>query len=351
MPALMLRDKCKKYYERDALRIRIHQWLWAIPTVIFLGFGLASVHADDTLLSEARKERGTVRWYTALNVGGSKPVADAFEKKFPFLKVAVNRLSNERILNRILTEAKANAPQFDVTSFAYLPILAEKNLLAHYVSPETRAYQEGFFDPKGRWVSMYSNLIVLGYNTRAVSEASAPKDWADLLDSRWSEKIGMDPEVGAWYGAMLIYFGKDKGEKFFRNLAGQKIQWRKGHSLLAQLMSAGEFPLALVYAFNIAELQRAGAPVHWVTSAKPIVATTSGIGISTKTDAPAASKLFVDFALSAEGQKLIVESGRFSARRDAQAIKDLKTFAVPDEVVLNLNKYLQEFTQLFRPES
>ena len=46
----------------------------------------------------------------------------------------------------------------------------------------------------------------------------------------------------------------------------------------------------------------------------------------------------------------MVESGRFSARRDAQTIKDLKTFAVPDEVVLNLNKYLQEFTQLFRPE-
>src|ERR1051326_1725956 len=106
------------------------------------------LHADDALVSEAKKERGSVRWYTALNVGGSKPVADAFEKKYPFLKVAVNRLSNERILNRILTEAKSAAPQFDVTSFAYLPILAEKGLLARYVSPETRVYVEGFFDPK-----------------------------------------------------------------------------------------------------------------------------------------------------------------------------------------------------------
>src|SRR5438132_3677180 len=83
--------------------------------------GVGSVHADENLISEARKERGTIRWYTALNVGGSKPIADAFEKKYPFLKVAVNRLSNERILNRILTEAKSNAPQFDITSFAYLP--------------------------------------------------------------------------------------------------------------------------------------------------------------------------------------------------------------------------------------
>jgi iron(III) transport system substrate-binding protein len=328
----------------------VFRWPFAVLTlVLFLAHEAGTVGADDTLISEARKERGTVRWYTALNVGGSKPVADAFEKKYPFLKVALHRLSNERILNRILTEAKSSAPQFDVTSFAYLPILAEKGLLARYVSPETRAYQEGFFDPKGHWVSMYSNLVVLGYNTRVVSEAAAPKDWPDLLDSRLREQLGMDPEVGAWYGAMMSYLGKDKGEKFFRALARQKIQWRRGHSLLAQLMTAGEFPLALVYAFNIAELQRSGAPVQWITSAKPIVATTSGVGISAKTDAPASSRLFIDFALSPEGQKLMLESGRFSARKDLQTIKDLKPFAVPEEVVLNLNKYLHEFTQLFHP--
>jgi iron(III) transport system substrate-binding protein len=324
---------------------------FAVLAIALLTFEAGKAHSDDALVAEAHKERGTVRWYTALNVGGSKPVAEAFEKKYPFLKVAVNRLSNERILNRILTEAQSNAPQFDVTSFAYLPMLAEKGLLARYVSPETKAYPDGFFDPKGQWVSMYSNLIVLGYNTRALNEASVPKDWPDLLDSRWNEKIGMDPEVGAWYGAMLSYFGRDKGEKFFKALARQKIQWRRGHSLLAQLMTAGEFPLALVYAFNIAELQRSGAPVQWVTTAKPIVATTSGIGIGAKTDAPASSKLFIDFALSAEGQRLILESGRFSARKDLQTVRDLKPFAVPDEVVLNLNKYLQEFTEIFRPAS
>jgi iron(III) transport system substrate-binding protein len=327
------------------------RWPFALLTALLsFGQGGAGLRADDALIAEARRERGTVRWYTALNINGSKPLADAFEKKYPFLKVVINRLSNERIMNRILTEAKSEAPQFDVTSFAYLPILAEKGLLARYPSPQTKAYLEGFFDPKGHWVSMYSNLIVLGYNTRQVSPASAPKDWPDLLDPRWNDKLGMDPEVGAWYGAMSQYMGKEKGEKFFNALARQKIHWRRGHSLLAQLMTAGEFPLALVYAFNISQLQRSGAPVQWVTSTKPIVATTSGVGISAKTDSPASSKLFMDFALSPEGQKTIMETGRFSARRDLQTISGLTTYAVPDAVVLNLDKYLQEFTQLFRPQ-
>jgi iron(III) transport system substrate-binding protein len=327
-----------------------HRWLIALVCVtLVLGQAAVQLRADDALVSEARRERGTVRWYTALNVNGSKPLADAFENKYPFVKVDITRLNNERIMNRIFAEAKSAAPQFDVTSFAYLPLLAEKNLLAAYQSPQTKAYLEGFFDPQSHWGTMYSNLIVLGYNTRQVSAAAAPKDWPDLLAPQWSEKIGMDPEVGIWYGAMLHYMGKERGDKFFRSLAQQKIQWRRGHSLLAQLMTAGEFPLALVYAFNISQLQQSGAPVKWMTSAKPIVATTSGIGISAKTDAPASSKLFVDFALSLEGQKVIMQTGRFSARKDLQTLGDLKTYAVPDAVVLNLEKYLQEFTQLFRP--
>ena len=133
-------------------------------------------------------------------------------------------------------------------------------------------------------------------------------------------------------------------------MAQQKIEWRRGHSLLAQLMTAGEFPLALVYAFNISQLQQSGAPVAWVTSANPVVATTSGIGISAKTDSPASSKLFMVFALSAVGQKTIMETGRFSARKDLQTVSNLKTYAVPDSVVLNLDKYLNEFAQVLRPQ-
>lgn len=104
----------------------IHRWLIALVLAALGSSRTAVLCADDSLLSEARRERGTIRWYTALNVNGSKPLADAFEKKYPFVRVDVTRLSNERILNRIFAEAKSAAPQFDVTSFAYLPLLAEK---------------------------------------------------------------------------------------------------------------------------------------------------------------------------------------------------------------------------------
>lgn len=324
--------------------------LCGMSFLLVLGLSAQRLIADDDVVAKARKEKGTVNWYTALNINTSKPLAQKFENKYPFLKVDLYRAGNERVLNRIFTEEKAGTAQFDVASLSYLPNIAEKGLLSKHRSSIVNEFIEGFYDPQGYWMTLSSNLIVLGYNTSMVKKEEAPTDWEDLLDPRWNGKLGIDTQEGAWYGAMLKYKGQKEGQKFFKALARQKLQWRRGHSLLAQLMAAGEFPLALVYGFNIIQLRDRGAPVEWVLSTKPIVATRSGIGISAKTDAPASSKLFMDFALSKEAQNLIIDSGRFSGRKDLQTIKDLETFVVPTEVVVNLDRYMENYRRIMNPQ-
>ena len=62
-------------------------WFFLV-TVKCVSFSQAGVGlcADDGLFSEARRERGTEKALacTALNVNGSKPLADAFEKNIRF---------------------------------------------------------------------------------------------------------------------------------------------------------------------------------------------------------------------------------------------------------------------------
>ena len=65
----------------------VSRWkIAALAMVLSLLQEPARARADDALVAEAHKERGTVRWYTALAVNGSKPLADAFEKNIRFLK-------------------------------------------------------------------------------------------------------------------------------------------------------------------------------------------------------------------------------------------------------------------------
>jgi iron(III) transport system substrate-binding protein len=80
--------------------------------------------------------------------------------------------------------------------------------------------------------------MVISYNTRLVAEANAPKDWSDVAQPWWKGKIGMDAEDYDWFGAMIEYLGQEKGRRLMEGLAKQQINWRKGHSLLAQLVSA-----------------------------------------------------------------------------------------------------------------
>ena len=63
-------------------------------------------------------------------------------------------------------------------------------------------------------------------------------------------------------------------------LAKQEIQWRKGHTLIARLLAAAEFPVGLVYGHGVDSMQRAGAPVDWVNTLDPIVALASRLGMT-----------------------------------------------------------------------
>ena len=108
------------------------------------------------------------------------------------------------------------------------------------------------------------------------------------------------------YGTGACHFigARKKLAKFMRALADQQPSMRKGHTLIATLMSSGEFPLGLVYAHRIEEMKAKGMnTIEWVPL-EPIVATPIVIGIGKNAPNPNAAKLFVDFFFSKEGQSI-----------------------------------------------
>jgi ABC-type Fe3+ transport system substrate-binding protein len=90
-------------------------------------------------------------------------------------------------------------------------------------------------------------------------------------------------------------------------LAKREVAIRSGRSLVTQLLGAGEYDLQIVaYWYRSQLMKRQGAPVDWIAFEPAIIATHT---ISTVDKAPHlnAAKLFIDFALSDEGQKIFVQ--------------------------------------------
>ena len=210
-----------------------------LQCVLAIVVGFSSASAQDANLLAAAKREGRVVWYSS--VGESQQFAQEFEKKYPFIKVDVVRGTVYPLMNRILNEAAAGNYLFDVVRQATLTIglLIQRGLVQPYESPERAAYAAGWKDKQGYWTSTDDNYFVIGYNTRQVSAAEAPKDWDDLLAPKWRGKIGMDPDNHILYGALEQSWGRDKAISFFRRLAQQQIQFRKGNTLISQLIVAG----------------------------------------------------------------------------------------------------------------
>jgi iron(III) transport system substrate-binding protein len=295
----------------------------ALVVISFLSpFFFASLVKAQAVSLEAAKREGALVFYSATRAEDTDQLVQAFMKKYPFIKAEYYRAGGDPLLQRILTESRAGQHRFDVVSAlgTQIIMLKEKGLLAAHRSVHQSAYGKGFYDPEGYWTDTYDLYITIAYNPKLVSKDAVPKSWEDLLDPKWKGgKICLDTRRHDWFYGMLEVMGADKGKRFMQQLRDQKLEFRQGNTLILQLLTAGEFPLAITYAHSVEYVKAKGAPVDWV-ALDPMIAISQPIALYRHAPRPNAGKLFIDFVLSKEGAGLLREQQRIPARLDVEPL-------------------------------
>ena len=308
---------------------------------------------DQDAIIEGSKKEGALVVYTSMSVDQAQRILDVFKARYPFLKTTMFRAVGERLLTKIMTEAQAGKYDFDAVqsaeSQAYF--LKKKNLLQKYVSPETKNIQKPFFDPEGYWAAVYIMPNVIAYNTRMVKRNEVPKTDEDLLNPKWKSKMGMDHTKPEWFAWKLKRMGEEKGLAYMKKLGAQEFRLYAGLSVVTNLLAAGEFPLVLnTYLHNVEDIKRKGAPVDWIVQ-DPVFTKFQPLGIGSKAQHPNAAKLFTDFMLSEEGQKVIASFGRVPTRRgvttNVQGLDKLNYVIDNIGAVDDFNKNYELFRSIF----
>lgn len=293
-----------------------------LALVAIFGVAICANAVADTL--EDAKREGEVVWYTSMNVSDADAVLKPFRERRPFLEISFVRATSDRIRNHILSDAADGRSTWDVVAFRVFDVAAliRQGLVAQYRSAETAAgFPPGSVDAEGRWAAIFSHEYVIGYNTRLVKAADAPKSWQDLLAPRWAGRFALDEGDVEWYAAMLDYWGRDKGAAFMRALGQQKPHRVRGHQALARQLGAGQFPLALLYSSDIEPPRLANAPAQSVKNLDPVIMAPTAVAISNTAPHPAAARLLVDYLLSKEGQQAIRSRNRAAVRSDLEPAK------------------------------
>jgi ABC-type Fe3+ transport system substrate-binding protein len=259
------------------------------------------------LLEGAKKERALMV-YTSAPVDDYAVFSAAFERKYG-VKVRVWRASSEKVQQRGVTEAGAGRFDVDVfdTNGPEMESLHREKVLQEVKSPYLADLIPQAVMPHREWVGTRLNIFALAYNTRLVKKDELPKKWDDLADPRWKGRLGIEAADEDWFAGVIGVLGEDRGLKLFREIVTRNgLSVRKGHTLLTNLVAAGEVPLALtVYNYKAEQLKNKGAPIDWFVI-PPAIARPNGIGVARRAPHPSAAVLFYDFMLS-DAQALLLQ--------------------------------------------
>jgi iron(III) transport system substrate-binding protein len=301
------------------------------------------------MLLDGAKREGELTLYTSMQVDSIAPLQKAFEAKYG-VKIRSWRGSGKDILRRAMVESAANRNDVDILEsdgFA-LEALVRENLLQEVRSPYLADLIPEALQPHGQWVGTRLNIFTGVYNTNLVKKESLPTTYEDLRAPAYKGMLGIEADDYDWFGMLVGLLGEDKGLQLFRDIVrANGMSVRKGHTLLTNLVAAGEVPIGLtVFMQNADVARKAGAPVDWFLI-PPTIARPNAIAMARRSPHPHAALLFYDFMLS-EGQEIMLGREFVPTSRKIPSVLDrIKVSFVSPALVLDQGaKWQQRYSDI-----
>src|SRR4051794_14357248 len=291
--------------------------------------------AREKELYELAKKEGEVTWYTAhSNDTTAQALGRDFEAAFPGIKANVVRTTAQVAYQRLTQEQRANAMQVDVfssTDLGHYVALKEKSLLEKYVPDNAGKLIEVYknYDPDGYFTVTSAGLIAIAYNTAKLKEADAPKNWSELTDPKWKDKIALGhPGFSGYVGTWVVTLKKLYGWDFFEKIAKNNPQIGRSINDTVTMLNAGERIVAGSGADSPPPARVAhGDPLAMIYPPHRSVLIIAPTGIPKGVKHPNAAKLFVEYLLGVEASQIWVEHFNESMRPEVKPLNGAKSAA------------------------
>jgi iron(III) transport system substrate-binding protein len=322
----------------------------------------AEMTAHERELYEAAKQEGELTWYTAHSDDvTAQALGHGFEANFPGIKVSVVRTTAQVAFQRVSQELRAGAMQVDVlssTDIGHYVYLKEKKLLEQFVPENAGKVLEIYqhYDPDGYYFVTSAGLIGMVYNTAKLKEADAPKNWTDLTEAKWKDKIALGhPGFSGYVGTWTVMMRKLYGWKFFEDLAKNNPQIGRSINDTVTMLNAGERVVAGTGPFGTAgESAQKGNPLAMIYPTDGCVLILAPSGIMKGVKHPNAARLFMEYLMSVDASKVWVDHfgepmrPEVSPPSGVKSAKDLKTIRPSvEEIFKGIPEVIKQWRETF----
>ncbi|HEX9454823.1 MAG TPA: hypothetical protein VGA27_10700, partial [Candidatus Binatia bacterium] len=228
----------------------------------------------EKILVEGAKREGQFTLYTSHT--WFRTFVKEFEKRYPFVKASEWRNDSKNVIRKVFEEGKAGHVLADVveTTADGMGVMKREGLFQEFYTPEARFYPNEL-KPRGKSGFFYlpnrETYNSLGFNTKIIPPATAPRNLKELLDPRWKGKMAItSTTTGArWIGNII----ENLGREFLDKLGDQEVSVQDmAPAALVNLVVSGEVPLSpTIFDANVTLAKQKGAAVEW-RPLEPVVA-------------------------------------------------------------------------------
>ena len=189
-----------------------------------------------------------------------------------------------------------------------------------------------------------------------VAAADEPKTWDDLHNPKYKGKLVMtDPSFTSLQVSVVGTISKARGWAYYEKLRANDIMVVQGNQQVADMLKRGERLIAVgALDSYAADLKRGGHPIKTLYPTDGLFIIPSPTSVVKGSPHPNAAKLFAEFMIGDDAQKIFPADGGYSVRLDIPApagspdLKSLKIIAVDDDYIeQETQRIKRRFNEIF----
>lgn len=279
-------------------------------------------------------------------------------KKYAGVKCNFVRTTAQVAYQRLQQDMKSRVPVasvFSSTDVSHYPPLKKAGALLQYKPNNAVKVVDSlkeYSDPEGFYTVTAAALMLITYNTSLVAEKDVPKNWPDLLDPKWKNKVSIGhPAFSGYVGTWVVLMRKLYGWDYFEKLEKNSPQIGRSVNDTVTMLNAKERWVAAGPEATTLLSRDKGNPLAVVYPTDGSLLMVSPSAVLANAPAPNAGKLFIEFLLDREAAEAQVKSHSLSVIKGIKpgaGQKPLEDVKVVRPTEAEITKGIPEVKEAFR---
>lgn len=268
-------------------------------------------------LSCTKKDNKQKVWiYTSLYKDTISDIQPKLEAQFPEVNFQFYQAGSEEVAAKVQAEALAGKIQADILISSdrfWYEDMAQQSKLVAYQPANSDKVADFFKHPEHFYTTLSFPVMVIAYNSEAVSEADAPKSFKELADPKWKDKVSSSSPLASGTSFTTVAFLADKyGWDYFANLRKNNFISEGGNSGVVRRLQSKERPVGVVLMENILRLKTSDPRIKFLIPTDGAVIQSNVLAL-VKKDGEAEGRVetlqkITDWLFSTEGQQAMARS-------------------------------------------